>query len=62
MSDLDHTKACYEARLHGLKQFFISRGHSADEAADLSIRHMRGETVTINEPPDEAKEESLSQA
>ena len=56
MSDHDHVQACAAARLQGLKTFFLARGHSADEADDLAKRHLRGETVTINEPPTKAEE------
>lgn len=59
MSDHDHVQACYEARLNGLKQFFMARGHGAGEADDLAKRHLRGETVHINPPSDTPNADSL---
>ena len=51
MSDIEHGKRCYDARLSALKLFWISRGHAPDEAHDLAKRHMNGENVPINELP-----------
>jgi Fe-S-cluster-containing hydrogenase component 2 len=50
MSDFDHVQACAQARLNGLKGFFLARGHEADEASDFAAKHLAGETVPINCP------------
>lgn len=62
MSDHDHVQACYEARLNGLKQFFMARGHGAGEADDLAKRHLRGETVHINPPGPEIVDAEIVEA
>jgi hypothetical protein len=54
MSDQDHVAACAAARFQGIKQFFIARGHDADEAHAMTEKHLRGETVHINEPPSDS--------
>lgn len=54
MDAIEHGIACYDARLAKLKLFWLARGHSADEAHDYASRHMRGETVPINDAPDAA--------
>lgn len=51
MSDIEHSQRCAQARIDGLKLFWISRGHPADEAEAHARAHLRGATVPINEPP-----------
>ena len=58
MSDVDHGLRCHDARLANLKLFWMSRGHSADEAHDYATRHLQGENVPINEPPDPAVQQA----
>lgn len=62
MSDHDHVQACAAARLNGLKNFFIARGHNADEADSLAKAHLRGETVHINPAPETEHAETLGDA
>lgn len=51
MSDIEHSQRCAQARIDGLKLFWISRGHPADEAEVHARAHLRGATVPINDPP-----------
>lgn len=48
MSDVEHGLRCHSTRLEGLKLFWMSRGHSAEEAHDCATRHLQGENVGIN--------------
>lgn len=42
---LQQGKLAAQARRNGLQQFYVARGHSAEEAAQMVEQHMRGGRV-----------------